>query len=118
MLGVAQVPAAAGSPADVELSVRVLTVFGRDHRQITQRIGAGATISDVVGHLHGLLKSGLCLVSVARKNQRRPVNAMSAGTGQRRLTETKSDRPASRLESPADVASLERVKRAQDPSLR
>src|SRR5437588_307560 len=57
-----QVPGAAGGAADLTFGVCELAAFGRNQRQVAQRVEAGAPIAHLFGQRYGALEGGLRLV--------------------------------------------------------
>ena len=97
VLLVGQVPAAAGRAADQFLGRGQLTLVGRDHRQIAQRVAVRERIADFLGQRHGRPEGALGVVGVAREVQRSPINTVSDRPAQRRVAEVETDRPPRRI---------------------
>lgn len=91
-------------------------MFGRNQRQMTQRVDAGATIARLFCEFRGPPESGLCLVGVARSTARTHKCSRRL-LGGRRFPEIEGDRPATLLERRGNLCRLERVNRAQHDNL-
>jgi hypothetical protein len=86
-----------------------LTRFGRDQREITQRIDTASPITDLLSQLRGPPEGGLGLVDAAREVQRGSVDAAGGRPCLQCVVEVEGDREASRLECCGEVTRLERV---------